>query len=169
MEGTENLTNMERFYAAQANSALDAFNARNWALCDSICTELLVLPRLPYLFKAQCSLMATKDNDSSLEYAKDTVKYYDRCLENKPDSEDLGERAEGESQLLLEAAQQKLAAQTATNDTEKDGDVEEGESKVKTSKEGQQADQSGQAKDGKEEDASGSGDDERDAGEREGK
>jgi hypothetical protein len=110
MEGTENLTNMERFYAAQAKSALDAFNARNWALCDSICTELLALPRLPYLFRAQCSmLMATKDDDSSLEYAKDAVKYYDRCLTNEPDSEDLGE-SRGKSQLLLEAAQQKLAA-----------------------------------------------------------
>jgi hypothetical protein len=47
MEGTEGLTNMERFYAQRANDALEAFKAGRFAECDSIYTDLLCLPRFP--------------------------------------------------------------------------------------------------------------------------
>jgi hypothetical protein len=125
MEGTENMTNMERFYAERANSALDAFNAGRFDECDSLCTELLARPRLPYLWRAQSALlMATRKDNTAVEFAKDALKYYNLMLEDTPDDEYLKENRQ-EAERLVEYNEAKNKARAEGKDVSEDEDEAE--------------------------------------------
>lgn len=110
-ETSDNLTNMERYYESQADAAVEAFNKGKWETCDTICTELLAIPALPSLWRAQCNLLlATTGENTAISFAKEAVKWYNKCLENGGDDEYL-KKMRGEAELIIKAAEEKKAAE----------------------------------------------------------
>lgn len=123
---------MERFYEQQADDALNAFNSGRYDIADQLCTKLLLEPKLPVLWRAQCNLLlATKGDNTSAAYAKDAAKYYDEMLVSDPDDDYLRENRR-EAQLLIDAAEAARAKETAdvTEGTEAAEGAGEGAMKV---------------------------------------
>lgn len=112
---------MERFYEAQADSALDAFNKGDFDTCDKLSSGLLMHARLPPLWRAQCNLLlATTADNTALEYANAAVKWYNRLLEEDPKDEYLLKNHR-EATLLVRAGEKRQKK------IEEEAEKEEGE------------------------------------------
>lgn len=121
------LNNVERYYEANADAALEAFNRGEYDKADEICHDLLAKAKLPFLWRAQCNLLlASKEDNTSLGFAREALHWYDVLLEEMPGEEYLTKMRREAETLVRHSEGREARAAGAVEGGKVEGDEVEG-------------------------------------------